>query len=153
MRRLVFRAWFGAAKNVKIGVSPRPYAHFQGFKGSKIHSKNLPKTAQNVKKCELKSSCFFAWGKIGFWHHFGTKNDPQNHQNVAQDLSNHWDLPLFFALFSFSRRDLKNPMGVKPKPKGCQAKPEGCQALGPHFGAFGAHFGFQNCSKILLCCS
>ena len=50
LRRFVFWAGVGKAKNEKISVSSTPYAHIRGSKGSKIHSKNHQKTFQNVKK-------------------------------------------------------------------------------------------------------
>ena len=49
LRRLVFRVRFGKVKNLKIGVSSTPYAHFRGFRGSKNHSKTHQKHPKILK--------------------------------------------------------------------------------------------------------
>ena len=81
LRRLVFRARFGEVKNQKIGVSSIPYAHFRGFRGSKIHT---PKTIKKHPKM-LKN---VSWNHLVFLHgkneDFGAILEPKMTPKIAK---------------------------------------------------------------------
>ena len=75
--RVVFRAWFGKAKNEKIGVSPTPYAHFRGFMGSKKHSKNRPKIIKKLEKVSWNRFVFLHDKKMNLGTILEGKRDPK----------------------------------------------------------------------------
>ena len=107
-----FDVAFSRVKNVKISVSSRRYAHFQGSKGTQKHS---PSRQKNSKKCEkhiLKIQSFFYIDISLIFPQFWAPKLVQNWRKLQDGRP----LGRFFSCHTFLSDDLVH-LGGKMVPK------------------------------------